>query len=189
MLTTNRKLRYLTKTHHLITLSHFQGREGRTKKRRSRWGSEDAKVNIPGLPTVLPSGLAPEQLDAFVIHMRLEEINRKLRDGIYVPSEKERYVISSDAASNAILTPSPISDLLLPNLCMVRTESVSILVNIGTGRSWKTSVTGWWKRDFAKSQALSRHWITKGLPKSRTRSTFPSRITPRSISLDNSLVR
>ncbi|KNC96256.1 mRNA splicing protein MSL5 [Spizellomyces punctatus DAOM BR117] len=67
-----------------------EGREGRPRKRRSRWGETDNKINIPGMPTVLPTGLSPEQLDGYVIHMRLEEINRKLRVGDYVPPESER---------------------------------------------------------------------------------------------------
>ncbi|KAJ3285914.1 hypothetical protein HK104_009248, partial [Borealophlyctis nickersoniae] len=65
-----------------------EGREGRARKRRSRWGAEESKVNIPGLPTVLPSNLPKDQLEGFVIHMRLEEINRKLRSGEYVPLER-----------------------------------------------------------------------------------------------------
>ncbi|KAJ3186219.1 hypothetical protein HDU85_007659 [Gaertneriomyces sp. JEL0708] len=66
------------------------GREGRPRKRRSRWGDESQKTTIPGVPTVLPSGMSPEQLDAFVIHMRLEEISQKLRIGYIMPPEHER---------------------------------------------------------------------------------------------------
>lgn len=37
-------------------------REDRKRKRKSRWGgSENDKVVIPGMPTVLPPGLTPEQ--------------------------------------------------------------------------------------------------------------------------------
>ena len=32
----------------------------KTKKRKSRWGSEDVKTVLPGLPTVLPSNLTGE---------------------------------------------------------------------------------------------------------------------------------
>ncbi|KAJ3090708.1 hypothetical protein HK102_002893 [Quaeritorhiza haematococci] len=67
-----------------------EGREGR-RKRRSRWGNDESKVNLPGLPTVISAtNLTAEQLDAYVIHVRLEEINRKLRSGDVVPPEKER---------------------------------------------------------------------------------------------------
>ncbi|KAL1935650.1 hypothetical protein VTP01DRAFT_4790 [Rhizomucor pusillus] len=62
--------------------------EGR-RKRRSRWGDESAKVNMPGLPTSLPK-LNQQQADNYVLQIRLEEINRKLRTGDYVPPERER---------------------------------------------------------------------------------------------------
>ncbi|KAJ3330212.1 hypothetical protein HDU76_006195 [Blyttiomyces sp. JEL0837] len=63
--------------------------EGR-KKRRSRWGDEKSKVLIPGVPTVLPTNLTPQQTEEFVIHIRLEEIARKLRTGDVIPPERER---------------------------------------------------------------------------------------------------
>eukprot|EP00842_Homolaphlyctis_polyrhiza_P001789 jgi/Hompol1/2610/HPOL_006121-RA len=65
-----------------------QEREGRQRKRPSRWGSEHSKINVPGMPTALPAGLTPEQLESYTIHMRLEEINRNLRSGDYVPADK-----------------------------------------------------------------------------------------------------
>jgi splicing factor 1 len=38
------------------------GREERKRKRKSRWGNSDTdRVIIPGLPTVLPSNITPEQ--------------------------------------------------------------------------------------------------------------------------------
>ncbi|KAK9767247.1 Branchpoint-bridging protein, variant 3 [Basidiobolus ranarum] len=65
-------------------------REGRRRKRRSRWGDETNKVSIPGMPSVLPSNMSKEQSELYVIYMRLEEINRKLRTGDYIPPEPER---------------------------------------------------------------------------------------------------
>ncbi|KAJ3404448.1 hypothetical protein HDU80_002846 [Chytriomyces hyalinus] len=62
----------------------------RPRKRRSRWGDEEAKVNIPGIPTVLPQGMNAQQVEEFVIHARLDEIGRKLRTGDVVPPERER---------------------------------------------------------------------------------------------------
>lgn len=60
------------------------------RKRRSRWG--DAKVELPGLPTAISAdGVSQAQLDNYAIHLRLEEINRKLRLNDYIPPEKERY--------------------------------------------------------------------------------------------------
>ncbi|KAJ3315701.1 hypothetical protein HDV04_002115 [Boothiomyces sp. JEL0838] len=63
-------------------------REGRPPKRKTRWGSVHDKVNIPGLPTSLPSDLTNEQIDNYIIHMRIEELGRRLRLGDYVPNEK-----------------------------------------------------------------------------------------------------
>ncbi|TFK49894.1 hypothetical protein OE88DRAFT_1808958 [Heliocybe sulcata] len=59
------------------------------RKRRSRWG--DQKTEIPGLPTAIAAnGVSQAQLDNYAIHLRLEEINRKLRLNDYIPPEKER---------------------------------------------------------------------------------------------------
>ncbi|KAH9936048.1 hypothetical protein B0H21DRAFT_878702 [Amylocystis lapponica] len=59
------------------------------RKRRSRWG--DAKTEIPGLPTAISTtGVSQAHLDNYAIHLRLEEINRKLRLNDYVPPERER---------------------------------------------------------------------------------------------------
>ncbi|ORX81576.1 hypothetical protein K493DRAFT_241681, partial [Basidiobolus meristosporus CBS 931.73] len=60
------------------------------RKRRSRWGDETNKVSIPGMPSILPSNMTKEQSELYVIYMRLEEINRKLRIGDYIPPESER---------------------------------------------------------------------------------------------------
>ncbi|EEB87879.1 hypothetical protein MPER_14579, partial [Moniliophthora perniciosa FA553] len=54
-----------------------------------RWG--DVKTEIPGLPTAISAaGVSQAQLDNYAIHLRLEEINRKLRLNDYVPPERER---------------------------------------------------------------------------------------------------
>ncbi|KAI7863423.1 hypothetical protein BDF14DRAFT_1941840 [Spinellus fusiger] len=57
------------------------------RKRKSRWGDEDKKINIPGVPTALPK-LSRDQADTYVC--KLEEINRKLRTGDFIPPERER---------------------------------------------------------------------------------------------------
>ncbi|RDX57484.1 hypothetical protein K466DRAFT_477598 [Polyporus arcularius HHB13444] len=59
------------------------------RKRRSRWG--DAKTEIPGLPTAInANGVSQAHLDNYAIHLRLEEINRKLRLNDFIPPERER---------------------------------------------------------------------------------------------------
>ncbi|PFH53102.1 hypothetical protein AMATHDRAFT_138159 [Amanita thiersii Skay4041] len=59
------------------------------RKRRSRWG--EIKAEIPGLPTAISAaGVSQVQLDNYAIHLRLEEINRKLRLNDFIPPERER---------------------------------------------------------------------------------------------------
>ncbi|KAJ1330257.1 hypothetical protein BSLG_009572 [Batrachochytrium salamandrivorans] len=63
-------------------------RVGRPLKRRSRWDKDESKINIPGMPVALPAGLTEEQMDSYVIHVRLEDISRSLRAGDFVPLDK-----------------------------------------------------------------------------------------------------
>ena len=57
--------------------------------RRSRWDSK-SKIDVPGIPAALPATLAPQQIESYVLHMRLEEINRKLRVDDVMPSVRRR---------------------------------------------------------------------------------------------------
>ncbi|KAJ1540036.1 Splicing factor 1, partial [Cladochytrium tenue] len=66
------------------------------RKRRSRWGDEQAKVFLPGIPTIIPKGMSPLQMDEFVVKMRLEEIGRKLRMNDVLPHEKDRRSVSPE---------------------------------------------------------------------------------------------
>jgi splicing factor 1 len=56
--------------------------------RKSRWGPENEKVQIYGLPTSLPSDISNEQIENYIIHFRIEEISKTLRTGNYVPRIK-----------------------------------------------------------------------------------------------------
>lgn len=38
----------------------------RKRKRRSRWGTEEKKTFIPGMPTTMPPNLSPEQQQAYI---------------------------------------------------------------------------------------------------------------------------
>ncbi|KAI8335890.1 hypothetical protein BC941DRAFT_429674 [Chlamydoabsidia padenii] len=62
-------------------------KEERKRKRRSRWGTEEKEVT--GIPTTLPKAAGKEK-DNYVLKIRLEEINRKLRTNDVVPPERER---------------------------------------------------------------------------------------------------
>ncbi|KAF2738724.1 hypothetical protein EJ04DRAFT_541139 [Polyplosphaeria fusca] len=62
------------------------------KRRRNRWG--DAKDNkaagLMGLPTKIEAAMTPEQIDAYVLHLRIEEITQKLKINDVVPSDRDR---------------------------------------------------------------------------------------------------
>lgn len=60
------------------------------RKRRSRWGDENDKIEVAGLPTAIAGGVSGKDLEAYATHVRLEEITRKLRSGDVVPPERER---------------------------------------------------------------------------------------------------
>ncbi|KIK39819.1 hypothetical protein CY34DRAFT_88532 [Suillus luteus UH-Slu-Lm8-n1] len=71
------------------TPTNSQADANGARKRRSRWG--EAKTDIPGLPTAISAaGVSQAQLDNYAIHLRLEEINRKLRLNDFIPPERER---------------------------------------------------------------------------------------------------
>lgn len=61
--------------------SEDQDTDRKKKKRKSRWGTEDKKTYIPGMPTTLPPNLTPEQQEAYVTQLKIEEISRMLRSG------------------------------------------------------------------------------------------------------------
>lgn len=65
-----------------------------TKKRRkrNRWGNaEDNKAaGLMNLPTAITAAMTAEQLDAYVTHLRIEEISQKLRINDVVPADGDR---------------------------------------------------------------------------------------------------
>lgn len=65
-----------------------------TKKRRkrNRWGdaSENKAAGLMNLPTAITAPMTAEQLDAYVTHLRIEEISQKLRINDVVPAEGDR---------------------------------------------------------------------------------------------------
>jgi len=44
-----------------------------------------------GLPTSIHAPMTAEQLEAYILHLRIEEISQKLRINDVVPGEDERY--------------------------------------------------------------------------------------------------
>ena len=45
-----------------------------------------------GLPTAILSSMTSEQLEAYTLHLRIEEISQKLRIDDVVPADGDRYV-------------------------------------------------------------------------------------------------
>ena len=56
-----------------------EGERPAKRKRKSRWGSETSKVNVPGMPTNLPKGLTVDQQEFYVSQIRMDEVSRRLR--------------------------------------------------------------------------------------------------------------
>ncbi|KAK7203088.1 hypothetical protein BZA70DRAFT_283851 [Myxozyma melibiosi] len=64
----------------------------RKRKRRNRWAAaEDNQVaNLINLPTSISGNMTPEQIEAYVLNLRIEEISQKLRINDVVPKDGER---------------------------------------------------------------------------------------------------
>ena len=62
------------------------------RRKRNRWGdaSENKAAGLMGLPTAITGNMTTEQLDAYAIHLRIEEISQKLRINDVVPADGDR---------------------------------------------------------------------------------------------------
>lgn len=73
-----------------------EDREGsRSRKRKNRWGPESsAKENkilgLMGMATALTSVMTPEQVEAYALQLRIEEITQKMKINDVVPPYRER---------------------------------------------------------------------------------------------------
>lgn len=65
----------------------------RQRKKRNRWGdaSENKAAGLINLPTAITSAMTSEQLEAYTLHLRIEEISQKLRIDDVVPADGDRY--------------------------------------------------------------------------------------------------
>ncbi|KAI9894895.1 MAG: hypothetical protein M1814_000115 [Vezdaea aestivalis] len=65
---------------------------GGKRKKRNRWGdaSENKAANLTGLPTMITANMTNEQLEAYTLHLRIEEISQKLRINDVVPADGDR---------------------------------------------------------------------------------------------------
>lgn len=76
-----------------------------------------------GLPTAIFATMTSEQLEAYALHLRIEEISQKLRISDCVPADGDRYVLSDPPLSIETLlirtakiavSPSPVRQLRSP---------------------------------------------------------------------------
>lgn len=85
----------------------------RQRKKRNRWGdaSENKAAGLMGLPTAIYSAMTTEQLDAYTLHLRIEEITQKLKINDVVPADGDRYVSTFSRSTvkyaNHYRSPSP----------------------------------------------------------------------------------
>ena len=82
------------------------------RKKRNRWGdqADNKAAGLMGLPTMIQANMTSEQLEAYTLHLRIEEISQKLRINDVVPADGDRYVWttqSSISATNLVRSPSP----------------------------------------------------------------------------------
>ena len=82
------------------------------RKKRNRWGdaSDNKAAGLMNLPTAITGAMTAEQIDAYALHVRIEEISQKLRINDVVPADGDRYVhvhAPSSSFSNVSRSPSP----------------------------------------------------------------------------------
>jgi splicing factor 1 len=68
------------------------------RKKRNRWGDaqENKAAGLMGLPTMIMANFTNEQLEAYTLHLRIEEISQKLRINDVVPADGDRCVCPSN---------------------------------------------------------------------------------------------
>lgn len=84
------------------------------RKKRNRWGDqqENKAAGLMGLPTMIMANFTSEQLEAYTLHLRIEEISQKLRINDVVPGDGDRYVQAlwhAPSARRKILTHMQVS--------------------------------------------------------------------------------
>ena len=82
------------------------------RKKRNRWGdaTDNKAAGLMGLPTTIQANMTSEQLEAYTLHLRIEEISQKLRINDVVPSEGDRYALQTSMRSRLLTftrSPSP----------------------------------------------------------------------------------
>ena len=75
----------------------------RRRKKRNRWGdaAENKAAGLMGLPTMIKANMTTEQLEAYTLHLRIQEISEKLRINDVVPADGDRYVLKYRACTTS----------------------------------------------------------------------------------------
>lgn len=77
---------------HLFLAEEPAGDGSRRRKKRNRWGdaTENKAAGLMGLPTAIMANMTSEQLEAYTLHFRIDEITQKLRIDDVVPADGDR---------------------------------------------------------------------------------------------------
>lgn len=113
----------------------------RRRKKRNRWGdaAENKAAGLMGLPTMIKANMTNEQLEAYTLHLRIQEISEKLRINDVVPADGDRYVLTPYVMKQ--IDSSCALGLHLLHLSMTTRVNVLILANTVIVSVSKTSVT------------------------------------------------
>ena len=81
----------------MLTPLGNDGDAPRRRKKRNRWGdaTENKAAGLMGLPTAIVANMTSEQLEAYTLHLRIEEISQKLKIDDVVPADGDRYAIQA----------------------------------------------------------------------------------------------
>lgn len=81
---------YRPRTNHHVEEPSADG--SRRRKKRNRWGdaTDNKAAGLMGLTTAITANMTAEQLDAYTLHLRIEEISQKLRINDVVPADGDR---------------------------------------------------------------------------------------------------
>ena len=62
------------------------------RRKRNRWGpaNENKAAGLMGLTTEINANMTSEQLEAYTLHLRIQEISQKLRINDVVPADGDR---------------------------------------------------------------------------------------------------
>ena len=113
----------------------------RRRKKRNRWGdaAENKAAGLMGLPTMIKANMTTEQLEAYTLHLRIQEISEKLRINDVVPADGDRYVHPGFQFWTIVLTIPQGHHRL--RLSMTTLVAVSTLANTAIASASKMSVT------------------------------------------------